>query len=100
MTKKQLIEYIQSIPVPDDSLLHVAVDDDIETVKSVGYSTPDEDVTDVFCIHFQLETNAGCDCCGTNDREEGSELCSECNAELCRRDEKNGLVGEHQDIAN
>ena len=51
-------------------------------------------------ICWSKEDNAGCDACGTNDREEGSKFCSDCNAEAERRDEKNGLHGEHEDPTN
>ncbi len=57
MTKQQLIEFIQNIPVPDDSLVNVSINsEDIDTVESVGWSTPDEETTNVFCVDFILKT--------------------------------------------
>ena len=89
MTKKQLIEYIQSIPVTDDALLNVSINsEDIDTVESLGWSTPDEETTDIFCIDFILKTypeNAGCDRCGDKCRKCGSPLNIDgfCEDETC-----------------
>jgi hypothetical protein len=67
MTKKQLIDFIQQIPVQDDALVNVSFNgEDIETVDGISFSTPDDDIVDMFCIDFTLKDFSNtCRKCGS-----------------------------------
>ena len=55
MTKAQFIKFIKDIPVPDDSILNISVDnEDIFEVKAVWSSTPSDDNSVRFCIDFSV----------------------------------------------
>lgn len=59
--------------------------DEVDVLEAYhgGFATAFEALVDAVAPYFEDEEggNAGCDTCGTNDRQEGSKNCLECNAE-------------------